>query len=190
LSFAIYDAHWTDEIVHDSCLLSAKLVEHLLEIWTPEVHIYNVNIPLFKDVLSTKIFFTRLLENQTGSLFRLLSAEENESHERSAAEAERKLWEEGRADQGEETEWHDDTDILSKDYGGIKRWQWNADFPSFQKFVNEHGHKGGGMTDGWCINQRWASVTPLRAAYQVVDGGAGSIHGGQEIVLKSKSLSP
>lgn len=86
----------------------------------------------------------------------------------------------------DETDWHDDTDILSMEgFGGIKRWQWSLDFKGMESFVAEHGHKGGGMTDGWCINQRWASVTALRAAYQVVDGGAGCIHGGQEIILDS-----
>jgi broad specificity polyphosphatase/5'/3'-nucleotidase SurE len=154
-----------------------KLIDHLLRIWTPEVHIYNVNIPLFKDVLSTKIHFTRLLENQTGSLFRLLSAEENESlaigSTQTAAKAEKNLREEGTAEDKDETEGE----------GDIKQWVWSLDFKGLEKFVNEHGDKGGGMTDGWAINQRWASVTPLRAAFQVVDGGSGNAHGGQEIVL-------
>jgi len=175
-------------MVNDCCSLSAKLIDHLLEIWTSEVHIYNVNTPLIKDVLSTKIFFTRLLENRSASLFRLLSAEHNESHEMSVHQpppvSEKKLRQEGKTED-ENTEWPDDTAIiLEKDYGGTRRWQWSPNFVSLQEFVNEHGHKGGGMTDGWCISQRWASVTALRAAYQVVDGGAGGVHGGREIILQ------
>jgi broad specificity polyphosphatase/5'/3'-nucleotidase SurE len=174
--------------------LSSKLIDHLLELWTPEVHLYNINIPLIPEVLSTKIYFTRLLENQTGSLFRLLSAEENEAHERQS-----KVDEAGKTGKtsrdedtarsegilgDDETDWHDETDILPiEDIEGIKRWQWSMDFKGLEAFVAEHGHKGGGMTDGWCINQRWASVTALRAAYQVVDGGAGGTLGGQEIKL-------
>ena len=155
--------------------MSSKVIDHLLQIWTPEVHLYNVNIPLIKDVLSTKIYFTRLLENRTGSLFRLLSAEENEAHE----QAERRLREEeGTVEKNEEDAETDITDI-----GGVRRWKWSVDFKGLEAYVAEHGHKGGGMTDGWCINQRWASVTALRAAYQVVDGGAGGTHGGQEIKL-------
>ena len=167
--------------MNDACLLSSKLIDHLLQIWTPEVHLYNVNIPLIKDVLSTKIYFTRLLENRTGSLFRLLSVEENEVHERKlkvdhAGKVERRLREEGTAEQN-----NDATDIT--DIERVKRWKWSLDFKRLEAYVAEHGHKGGGMTDGWCINQRWASVTALRAAYQVVDGGAGGTHGGQEIKL-------
>jgi broad specificity polyphosphatase/5'/3'-nucleotidase SurE len=182
--------------VNDACLLSSKLIDHLLQIWTPDVHVYNINIPLFKDVLSTKVFFTRLLENRTGSLFRLLSAEENEEHERqskvdNAGKAEQKLREEGTSQgndnavvQEEQTEWHDETEIFSEEeVEGVKRWQWSLDFKGLEAYVAEHGQKGGGMTDGWCINQRWGSVTALRAAYQVVDGGGGNSHGGQEIVL-------
>jgi broad specificity polyphosphatase/5'/3'-nucleotidase SurE len=168
-------------MVNDCCLLSVNLIDHLLRIWTPEVHIYNVNIPLFKDVSSTKIFFTRLLENQTGSLFRLLSTEENETLEisssQTAAKAERNLREEVKAENEDEAE------IPERDYGDVKQWTWSLDFTGLEKFVNEHGDKGGGMTDGWCINQRWASVTPLRAAFQVVDGGSGDAHGGQQIIL-------
>ena len=154
---------------------------------------YNINIPLINEVLSTKIYFTRLLENQTGSLFRLLSPEENEAHERKsraddARKVEQKLREEGTTRRSEdilrddETNWHDDTDMLSmEEIEGIKRWQWSMDFKGMQAYVDEHGDKGGGMTDGWCLNQRWASVTALRAAYQVVDGGAGGIHGDKKL---------
>jgi tubulin---tyrosine ligase len=196
LSFAIFDKSWNETDVNNACLLSSKLIDHLLQLWTPEVHLYNINIPLIKDVLSTKIYFTRLLENKTGSLFRLLSPEENEAHERKSmvdegGEAERRFRGENTTGQSEEdprddeTDWHDDTDILTRrDFEGIKRWQWSVDFKGMDAFVNEHGHKGGGMTDGWCLNQRWASVTALRAAYQVVDGGADGIHGGQEIKLE------
>lgn len=195
LSFAIFDKSWNETDVNNACLLSSKLIDHLLQLWTPEVHLYNINIPLIKDVLSAKIYFTRLLENKTGSLFRLLSPEENKAHERESmadesGKAEGRLLEENTAGQSEEklrndeADWHDDTDILPRNYfEGIKRWQWSVDFKGMQTYVDEHGHKGGGMTDGWCLNQRWASVTALRAAYQVVDGGAGGIHGGQEIKL-------
>ena len=75
-----------------------------------------------------------------------------------------------------------ETDIT--DIRRVKRWKWELNFKGLEAYVAEHGHKGGGMTDAWCINQRWASVTALRAAYQVVDGGAGGTHGGQEIKLK------
>jgi tubulin---tyrosine ligase len=193
LSFAFFDKSWNETDVNNACLLSSKLIDHLFQLWTPEVHLYNINIPLIKDVLSTKIYFTRLLENKTGSLFRLLSPEENEAHERKSmvdesGEAERRFHGERQSEEDlrdDETDWHDDTDILPrKDFEGIKRWQWSVDFKGLEAYVDEHGHKGGGMTDGWCLNQRWASVTALRAAYQVVDGGAGGIHGGQEIKLE------
>jgi broad specificity polyphosphatase/5'/3'-nucleotidase SurE len=191
LSFAIFDKNWTDQHVKDACTVSSKLIDYLLEKWTPEVHVYNINIPLFPGVLTTKIFFTRLLENRSGSLFRLLSPEENHKHEQTindAAKAEQKLREEGTTKkddiEDDETEWHDDSDMLAmKDVGGIKRWTWSVDFKGLEAFVEEHGQKGGGMTDGWCLNRRWGSVTALKAAFQVVDGGAGGIHGGEEIVL-------
>jgi len=184
-------------MVNDACLLSAKLVNHLLRIWVSDVHVYNVNIPLFHGVRSTKIYFTRLLENRSGSLFQLLSVQENEEHARQGrindpAKMEQKLREEGTTEeddntpQDDSTDWHNETDILSlEEFQGIKRWQWSLDFKGLEEYVAEHGHKGGGMTDGWCINQRWASVTALRAAYQVVDGGGGNAHGGQEIILDS-----
>ena len=108
-----------------------------------------------------------------------------------AEKAENKLLEKGSTQdettlQDDDTDWHDDTDIFPvKELEGIKRWQWSIDFKKVEAFVAEHGAKGGGMTDGWCINQRWASVTALRAAYQVVDGGGGGTHGGEEIILDS-----
>ena len=195
MSFAIFEKSWTEKTLNDCCILSSKLITHLLQIWTPETHLYNVNVPLIRDVLTTKIYFTRLLENRSGSLFRLLSAEENHSHEQelraaeNMAKVEQKLPKNGSlqdnsALQDDETDWHDDTDILSlQEFEGIKRWQWSVDFKQFEAFVAEHGTKGGGMTDGWCINQRWASVTALKASYQVVDGGGGGTHGGEEIIL-------
>ena len=131
------------------------------------------------------------MENRSGSLFRLLSPEENHKHEQTindAAKAEQKLREEGSTKkddiEDDETEWHDDSDMVAmKDVGGVKRWTWSVDFKGLEAFVEEHGQKGGGMTDGWCLNRRWGSVTALKAAFQVVDGGAGGIHGGEEIVL-------
>jgi broad specificity polyphosphatase/5'/3'-nucleotidase SurE len=180
LSFAIFDKSWTEKDVNDACVLSSKLIDHLLKIWTAGVHVYNINIPLIDDVVSTKIYYTRLLENRSGSLFRLLTAEENEEHERNnnvdAGKLEQKLREDKTTD--------DMPDGPSVDeIEGIKRWQWSVDFKGLEAYVAEHGTKGGGMTDGWCINQRWGSVTALRAAFQVVDGGAGGIHGGEEIKL-------
>jgi hypothetical protein len=179
-------------------VVSSKLVDFLLQKGTPDVHVYNVNIPLISDVLNSKIYFTRLLENRSGSLFRLLSPEENKAHEQAsngdeAEKAEQRLRKEGSTKRGgdtttdDETDWHDDSDLLSmKEIEGIKRWQWSVDFKSLEAFVAEHGAKGGGMTDGWCLNQRWGSVTALRAAFQVVDGGAGGTHGGEEIILNSE----
>jgi hypothetical protein len=145
-----------------------------------------------KDVLDAKIYFTRLLENKSGSLFRLLSLEENQAHERqkqdqSPAKAEQKLREEGSTNndtQGDETDWHDDTEVVTlEQITEIKRWAWSVDFKGLEDFVAEHGAKGGGMTDGWAISQKYGSVTPLRAAFQVVNGGAASVHGGEEIIL-------
>ena len=172
-------------------MLSSKLVDHLVQIWTPEVHIYNINIPLIVDVLSTKIYFTRLLENRTGSLFRLLSAEENHAHHLKSraeknGEAQRRLRTAGKGNKNigdDKTDWNESTDLSTEDMMGIKRFQWSLNFKVMETFVAEHGHKGDGMTDGWCINQRWASVTALRAAFQVVEGGAGGTQGGQEIKL-------
>ena len=177
-------------MINDACLLSTKLVDHILTLWKPNVHVYNINIPLINDVLSTKIYFTRLLENRSGSLFRLLSDRENQEHEKQtkgeAEQAERALHEDGTTRKDDKTEWHDESDIF--ELTGVKRWQWSVDFKGLEAFVNEHGHKGGGMTDGWCLNQRWVSVTALRAAYQVVDGGGGNAHGGQEIILDKGSM--
>ena len=148
-----------------------------------------MNVPVLPGVASTKIYFTRLLENKSGSLFRLLSPEEIHAHEKSkteeAAKAEQQLREVGTTRQTDnETDFHDDTDILSTPgFSGVKRWQWSVDFKGMEAYVNEHGGKGGGMTDGWCLNQGWASVTALRAQFQVVDGGSGGTHGGEEIIL-------
>ena len=165
-------------------MLSSNLVDHLLRIWTSDAHVYNVNIPLIKDVLHTKIYFTRLLENRSGSLFKFLSPRENYFHERQENLLDANIMDEKKPreeDRADDTDWHDEWDMLETE--GVKRWQWNVDFKGLEAFVQEHGTKGGGLTDGWCINQRWASVTALRAAFQVVDGGAGSVHGGEEIIL-------
>lgn len=176
--------------VEDACVLSSNLIDHLLALWTPDVHVYNINVPLMNDVLSTRIYFTRLLENRSGSLFRLLSDQENQIHEQQtkedAGKTEQKLREEGTTQRDDDTDWHDESEI--PELTGIKRWQWSVDFKGLDAYVAEHGHKGGGMTDGWCINQRWVSVTALRAAFQVVDGGGGNAHGGQEIVLDKSYL--
>jgi broad specificity polyphosphatase/5'/3'-nucleotidase SurE len=168
------------------------LIDHLLQQWSEQVHVYNINVPLTDNVSTTKIFFTRLLENQSGSLFRLLSPRENHFHEKSkaeAAKAEQRLREDGSAKindiPDDKTDWHDESDMLSMDdIAGIKRWQWSMNFKGMEEFVEEHGAKGGGMTDGWALNRGWVSVTALRAAFQVVDGGAGGTHGGEEIKLE------
>jgi hypothetical protein len=138
-------------------------------------------------VLDTKIYFTRLLENRSGSLFRLLSPEETLLHIRTASLAnkmEENLRERGTTDSpsSEDDTWHDDSDLSELD--NTKCWQWHMDFKGLEEFVQEHGQRGGGMTDGWCVSRGWGSVTGLKAAFQVVDGGAGGVHGGEEIVLE------
>jgi hypothetical protein len=134
------------------------------------------------------------LENRSGSLFRLLSPHENLAHHKTSEEAnkaEKQLREEGKTQptsptaSDDETDWHDDTDVLPVAEIGIKRWQWSVNFKGMEEFVEKHGDKGGGLTDGWAVNRGWVSVTALRAAFQVVDGGAGGIYGGEEIILKS-----
>jgi hypothetical protein len=144
------------------------------------------------DVSTTKIYFTRVLENRSGPLFRQLSPSENQRYELKGqavdpGKAEKRLRETGSSTPHEdETDLNDEMDKLSMtDVAGIKSWQWSPNFKALEEYVEEHGGKGGGMTDGWALNRGWATVTALRAAFQVVDGGAGGIHGGEQIVLKS-----
>jgi len=122
-----------------------------------------------------------------------MSLEENHAHQQlartqSPATAELKLREEGSTNnvsRDSETDWQDDAEVLTlEQVRGIKRWTWSVDFKDMEAYVAEHGAKGGGMTDGWAISQKYGSVTALRAAFQVVDGGAGSPHGGEEIILE------
>jgi broad specificity polyphosphatase/5'/3'-nucleotidase SurE len=37
-----------------------ELVDHLLNMWTMQVNVYNINVPLVEEVHTSKIYFTRL----------------------------------------------------------------------------------------------------------------------------------
>jgi len=80
LSYAFFDRNHDPEIIAAASKKSVKIIDHLMQNWGKDVHLYSVNVPLVKDVESSKILWTSMLQNrwQSGSSFQEVEVPEEE----------------------------------------------------------------------------------------------------------------
>ena len=71
LSFAFMSRVHDSELIAAASRMGVRVIEALVKSWDERVHVYSVNIPLVPNVESTKVLWTRMLQNswKSGSCF-------------------------------------------------------------------------------------------------------------------------
>jgi 5'/3'-nucleotidase SurE len=140
LSFAFYDNQFASEQIANACSIAAKVVNHLWQHpWDPSISIYNVNVPVV-DTRNVPIHLTNVYNNHYGSLFRRIPPATIDTIEK-----------------GEEVR-----SSLEPEHGECFHFS-----PSYSAIMNHVGLPDG--SDSWAIQNRFVSITPLRASYGVVE---------------------
>lgn len=163
LSYAFDSREHDPQILYQASKLSTKLIEKFAAEWPDDVHLYSINVPLKEGVLTRKIVYTDMLQNQwTGSSFEEISEGE------------------GDADpEKEEQKIRDRSDSWSQATGEAKkpviekqriRFRWAPKFADVRASV-EKAAKG----DGYAVIQGYVSVTPLKANFWHVSKYQGEI---------------
>jgi 5'/3'-nucleotidase SurE len=148
LSYAFLSRKHDAEMIAAASRMSVRVIEALVKNWDEKVHVYSVNVPLTKDVESTKVLWTRMLQNRwkSGSCFTEIdvSAEEDAGPE----EEEMRI---RRAEGGPEKD--EDVDLLTKTDSHIrythKHFKWTPTFTDVYESV-EQAPPG---NDGWAVNK-------------------------------------
>jgi hypothetical protein len=139
-----FDKNWTEEIINDSCILSAKLIDHL----APHMDSGSSHLQHHHPAIQRRFIDKNLLYPATRKSNRItlpLTLCRGKRNPRRTFESSRyQIRKEIEATAQDK----DEANSPQRDYDEIEQWTWSLDFKGLEKFVNEHGHKGGGMTDG------------------------------------------
>ncbi|KAF2838367.1 sure-like protein [Patellaria atrata CBS 101060] len=162
LSYAFFDRNHDPDIIKGASDLSVKLIEHLYKIWDPKVSLYSVNVPLVEGVGERKVLWTQMLQNawSSGSCFQEIAVPEEEDQGPKEAEAEIRSAEA----RGTETE----NEHIRYTH---KHFKWAPRFND----VYESVKKSQPGNDGWAVQEKYTSVTPLVANFMHVSGYEGEI---------------
>jgi len=79
VSFALYSEEgYQEEDVLRGCRIAAGVIRDLVESWPSEVHIFNINVPVFSGMPDTlEVYQTYIFQNPSGSMFKLQQATED-----------------------------------------------------------------------------------------------------------------
>lgn len=145
LSFAFWSRENQPDVVAAACEHSIKLIEHLAANWGRDVDLYSINVPLVKDVGSSKVMYTNALQNHWtgGSSFQEVEAEDEadpEAQERAI-----------RSHEGDEpmTEPADAPEATNLKPSKHKWFKWAPRFSEVQKTVSASAPGN----DGWAVHQ-------------------------------------
>jgi len=141
--------------------LSTRIIRHLWMNWgaddgglrNSEVDLYNVNIPLIKEILSEEglpVCWTHMWRNSYGRLFQEISATQPESEVHS-------MWPDSLSTLPEKI---DDLPQTSNH----KRLAFKF-CPEMKGLISPSLSALPVGSDGWAMHKGWASVTPLRASF-------------------------
>ncbi|KAI9786629.1 MAG: hypothetical protein M1839_006180 [Geoglossum umbratile] len=159
LSFAFYTHRSEPDSVAAASRQGLRVVEHLFANWGDGVDLYSVNVPLISDVESRKVLYTYMLPNYwVCGFFKEVIVEDEED----PAEHEMVIREkEGVGDDG----------VVGEVRHKHKHFKWAPKFSEVSKSVEE-SEPG---NDGWAVEQRYTSVTPLKANFMHVNGFGGEL---------------
>lgn len=158
LSYAFFDRNHDHEIIAAASRRSVKIVEHLMQDWGQDVHLYSVNVPLVKNVEGTKVLWTRMLQNQwrSGSSFQVVEVPEEEDRGPVEEEAAIREGEKEGGDLTEETgrasggfDGTNDRETTSHPRYTHKHFKWA---PSF-KDVHDSVTRSEPGNDGWAVGE-------------------------------------
>jgi tubulin--tyrosine ligase len=179
LSYAFFDRNHDAGIIAEASELSTKLIQHLYDNWSPETHLYSVNVPLVEGVMGKKILWTHMLQNtwKSGSCFQVVDADPEEDATPSENEAQIRQQEEqqGKVELKTSNDGAAENDSAGKGQNHMrythKHFKWAPLFKDVYDSVTQS--KEG--NDGWAVAQGYTSVTPLRANFMHVGGFEGEI---------------
>jgi len=142
--------------------LSVRLSKHLYENWSPGVDIYNINIPLFADLSTAKIFYTNILSNYwtMGSYEEIEAPTEDDEI---SAEQGRELREGGLQQKGP-------NEACSKVIKH-KHFRWAPPITDVYQTI-DNSEPG---SDGWVVRDGHISITALKANFMHVPGLEGEL---------------
>ncbi|KAI9771689.1 MAG: hypothetical protein M1840_001905 [Geoglossum simile] len=161
ISFAFYSDRCELESIAAASRQGLRLVEHLKSNWGNDVDLYSVNIPLIPDVENRMVLYTNMLPNywaSGSSSFKEVIMED----ERNPTEDEIDI----RRNEG-----IDDSDTVGEIRHKHKHFKWAPNFSDVRLSVRE-SEPG---NDGWAVEQRLTSVTPLKANFMHADGFNGEL---------------
>jgi len=146
LSFAFYRRDFTAEQISNACLMAGNVVNHLLQHkWDPSIGVYNVNVPVGDDK-EVPIHVTNIHTNKHCSLFKLIPSPTIVP---------------AATDDGGLLEMAVRS-ALEPDHG--ERFSFSAE----KALVNPAQPVRG--SDAWAVNNRFISITPLKALFGIVEG--------------------
>ena len=145
LSFAFWSRDHRPDLIAGTCKHSIRLIEYLSTNWGTDVDLYSINVPLVKDVGSSKIMYTHALQNYwtSGSSF-----EEIEAGDEPDPQEQEKLIRTGERDiSGGEAV--DGAGARNPKSSKHKWFKWAPRFGDVQKSINASAPGN----DGWAIHQ-------------------------------------
>ena len=80
LSFAFESRDHVPEIIAAASKHAVRVIEHLVNGWSEDVDLYNINVPLIEDIADRKVLYTNALQNHwtMGSSFEEIDAEDED----------------------------------------------------------------------------------------------------------------
>jgi tubulin---tyrosine ligase len=155
LSYAFLSRQHDAEIIAAASRMGVRVIEAIVKSWDENVHVYSVNVPLVKNVETTKVLWTRMLQNRwkSGSCFTAteVPAEEDDSPE----EEEMKIRQaEGSAESNVEGSAEKDSNTSSSSQENHvrythKHFKWTPTFTDVYESV-ENAPPG---NDGWAVKE-------------------------------------
>lgn len=90
LSYAFYDRDHNPDVIAAASRTAVRVIEGLYKVWDKNAHLYSINVPLLKDVETTKVLYARMLQNcwTSGSCFTEVEVPEEEVRSPEEEEAE------------------------------------------------------------------------------------------------------
>ncbi|KAH7151848.1 survival protein sure-like phosphatase/nucleotidase [Dactylonectria estremocensis] len=155
LSFAFFSRNHDPVIIEAACGHSVKVVEALYKQWPTDgsSDLYSVNVPLVEGIENNKTIWTNILQNywREGGCFQEIEGESGDENE-----------EEERIREGLNGEVNDGGEPAEARKGHVhKHFKWAPKFTDVYKSVSE-SQPG---NDGWTVQEKQTSVTPLKANF-------------------------
>ena len=146
LSFAFSSRDHKPELIAGACKHSIKLIDYLAANWGKDVDLYSINVPVDKDVGTSKVMYTNALQNYwtTGSSFEEIDAESDADPQ----QQEKDIRETGEGNR-DRSVLADGFDAKHPKSSKHKWFKWAPKFGDVQKSIDASAPGN----DGWAIHQ-------------------------------------